>query len=106
MPDEPLIGDAFGALMAEQLKTGQAIEVVERDDGFIGATAATRYFDPPQRWIPLDVTAVDKCAGRVLDIGAGAGRAALAVQDLGLDVLALDTSPGAIRVCQRRGVRD
>ncbi|MGH3156612.1 MAG: methyltransferase domain-containing protein [Streptosporangiaceae bacterium] len=101
-----MIGDAFGALMAEQLETGRAIEVVERDDGFIGAMPAARYFVAPQDWIPLDVAALDKCTGRVLDIGAGAGRAALALQDRGHDVLALDISPESIRVCQRRGVRD
>jgi SAM-dependent methyltransferase len=106
MPDEPVTGDAFGALMADQLGGGQAVEIVERDDGFIGATPAGRYYLRPEDWHALDVAALDGCAGRVLDVGAGAGRAALAAQDRGLDVLALDTSAGAIGVCQRRGVRD
>ena len=42
----------------------------------------------------------------MLDIGAGAGRACLALQERGHDVLALDTSPAAVRVCRKRGVRD
>jgi SAM-dependent methyltransferase len=43
--------------------------------------------------------------GRALDIGAGAGRVSLALQDAGYDVVALDTSMGAVRVCRDRGVR-
>jgi SAM-dependent methyltransferase len=44
--------------------------------------------------------------GRVLDIGAGAGRHSLEAQSRGLDAVAIDISPGAIEACRRRGVRD
>ncbi len=106
MADKPETGDAFGALLASQLESGTAIEIVERDDGYISAIPAARYFDEPGGWPTLDVAAIDRCRGRVLDIGAGAGRACLALQKRGHDVLALDTSPAAVRVCRKRGVRD
>ena len=43
--------------------------------------------------------------GRILDIGAGAGRVSLYVQQKGHAVLAIDNSPAAIRTVRLRGVR-
>jgi SAM-dependent methyltransferase len=39
-------------------------------------------------------------------VGAGAGRGALALQERGQQVTALDVSAGAVEVCRRRGVHD
>jgi SAM-dependent methyltransferase len=43
--------------------------------------------------------------GRVLDIGCGAGRHLLYLQEKGFDVLGIDISPLAIKVCKLRGLR-
>ena len=64
------------------------------------------YFGAPETWSDRDRWAIERGGGRVLDLGAGAGRAALALPALGQDVVALDVSPGAFEVCRRRGVRD
>ena len=102
--DEQLeIGDAFGevllACQAAGGAQGVAHEVIERSDGFLGIADAAKYFRTD-----ADV-AFDLASGRVLDIGAGAGRASVALQDRGHDVVALDISAGATEVCRRRGVR-
>ena len=60
------------------------------------------YFSPPHG--PVWDWVVARVGHRILDIGAGAGRAALALQAMGRQVLAVDVSPGAVEVCRRRGV--
>jgi SAM-dependent methyltransferase len=53
----------------------------------------------------LERRALALCRGRVLDLGAGAGGHALALHRRGLDVAAMDHSPGACRVMRARGLR-
>lgn len=52
----------------------------------------------------LEQIALQACVGKTLDIGAAAGCHALWLQEKGLDVTALDTSPGAIDVMTQRGI--
>src|ERR1700761_6126978 len=54
---------------------------------------------PELEWIALQ-----QCRGRILDIGAGAGSHALALQRLGQDVTALEISPLSVAVMEERGV--
>ena len=104
-----VLGDAFGlVLMACQAAggvPGVAFELVERSDGHLGVMDAARYFATPEHWTETSRFALERATGRVLDIGAGAGRAAVALQEQGNDVVALDLSEGSINVCQQRGVR-
>lgn len=121
MNGEPRIGDVFGELLRDALAvdTGvgprplvggrlprPVIEVIERDDGLINGAPAAHYLAGPQDWQPYDHRAVDRVRGEVLDIGVGAGRIALRLQELGVPVTGLDVSPGALAVCRRRGVRE
>jgi SAM-dependent methyltransferase len=57
-------------------------------------------------WWERELLPLVRC-GPVLDLGAGAGRAALYFQQRGLlPVTAVDASPGAVEVCRRRGIAD
>ncbi|MCA1706915.1 MAG: class I SAM-dependent methyltransferase [Actinobacteria bacterium] len=99
--------DAIGQAMLDHLETGGGEEIVERDDGFIIATdGPADYFAPYEEWPQVEQQAMDFMGGRVLDVGCGAGRGALELQRRGHEVVAIDVSPGAIEVCQRRGVKD
>ncbi len=118
---EPRLGDVFGELLrdAYAVHTGigprplvggrlprPVIEIIERDDGLVNGAPAAHYLDGPEHWQPYDHRAVDRTRGATLDVGVGGGRIALVLQERGIPVTGLDTSPGALRVSRHRGVRD
>jgi SAM-dependent methyltransferase len=101
------IGDAFGRLLLDHLDGRDVHEIVERDDGLIMTGGRpTTYFAPFRKWFTMERRAMRLARGRVLDVGCGAGRVALHLQERGLEVVAVDVSPGAVEVSRRRGVRD
>lgn len=105
----PTIGDAFGQMLLDRMAAPELdaayAELIERDDGFLQTGHRGRYFAPYEDWHPAEQSLIDGLRGRVLDIGAGAGRVSLHLQDRGSEVVALDVSEGAIEVCRRRGIR-
>jgi SAM-dependent methyltransferase len=99
--------DAYGHAMLDYLETGEGFEIAERDDGFISISAGPEYyFADFIDWPAHQKRALESVRGRVLDIGCGAGRVSLALQERGLEVTGVDISPLAIEVCKRRGLRD
>lgn len=99
--------DAYGAIMLAALEGRGTPEIVERDDGFIEASNFHEaYMAPFRRWPAHNRRAMRFVRGRVLDVGCGAGRVCLHLQERGLDVVGIDISPGAVEVCRRRGVLD
>ncbi len=63
------------------------------------------YFSEYEDWNPVEKRAMELVKGRVLDIGCGAGRHSLYLQKRGFDVLGIDNSPLAIKVCKLRGLK-
>jgi SAM-dependent methyltransferase len=82
-----------------------AVMVIEREDGYRDEQSLSEYFTPPPEFSPFEKLALERCQGRILDIGAGAGRVSLALQERGLDVTAVDVAAPAVEVMRRRGVR-
>ena len=96
--------DAFGRLMLDHLEGRSGAEVVERDDGFIYLGAGpSLYFARYEDWRAHERRPMRSVTGRVLDVGCGAGRALLHLQERGFEVTGIDTSPLAVDVCRRRG---
>ena len=98
--------DAFGRALLAELEGGNQRVIVERDDGYIDTESVAWYFSEVRHWHSSERQALRHVRGRVLDVGAGAGRVALELQRRGHQVVAVDFSPLAIEVCQKRGVRD
>lgn len=106
--DEPRIGDAFGLALLDYLEHGSEARshFIERDDGLLEAVDTGVVFTRESEWSVAEASVAERARNRVLDVGAGAGRHALPLQEAGHDVVALDISPGAVEVCRRRGVRE
>jgi SAM-dependent methyltransferase len=102
---DPRIGDAFGGALLDRFDGRTAHIVIERDDGWVAVDHADYFSEPAADGLPWSWIR-ERLGDRVLDIGAGAGRAAIELQRGGTDVVPLDVSAGAIEVCRRRGVRD
>ncbi len=63
------------------------------------------FFRGEEEMPEAELLALQLCRGKILDIGAGAGSHALVLQQRGFEVTALEVSPGAAAVMQKRGVK-
>ncbi|MFD5543832.1 hypothetical protein ACFWIJ_40060 [Streptomyces sp. NPDC127079] len=83
--------DAWGQLLLDCHTAGLPrdayFEICERDDGYISGYDAVGFFAGPDAWPALDRWAVDQVSGRVLELGGGAGRWAVAGQGRGGEIV-------------------
>jgi SAM-dependent methyltransferase len=98
--------DLFGEVMLDAVKGRESIHYNVRDDGYSKQSSGEQYIAPFDDWHEAERLAIDYVRGRVLDIGCGAGRVALYLQENGLDVVAIDVSPGALEAAKLRGVEN
>ena len=64
------------------------------------------FFRGPADFYSFEREALERCRGRVLDLGAGTGVHSLALQERGLEVVAVESDPEACRILGERGVRE
>ena len=98
--------DPMGAAIADYFTKGRAAKLrvfsSQFDEDEIPAEQLFRTFDE----MPvLEQEALRRATGKILDCGAGSGCHALALQDMGKQVEAIDISPLSIETMQKRGVR-
>ena len=99
--------DALGHFFYDYFTKKVGQDIIERDDGLIDTDMGVGfYFGEYKRWTPSERKAMRFARGRILDIGSGAGRHSLYLQGKGLEVLGIDNSPLAIKVCKLRGLRN
>jgi SAM-dependent methyltransferase len=99
--------DAFGHEIYDYYHSKSGFEIVERDDGlFVPSFGPEMYFREYPDWPASEREAIWYAQSKVLDIGCGAGRHSLYLQNKGFDVLGVDNSPLAIEVCKARGLQN
>lgn len=102
-----MMNDPIGRAIADYFKTGKAPDIQINTNYTVGETMAPSVFFRSEEELPeIEAEALRLCRGKVLDIGAAAGRHALALQNRGLEVTALEQSEISVKVMQQRGVKN
>ena len=97
--------DAFGQMIWAYYQGKEVFEIWERNDGYISIDLPKTYLSEYEDWALHQRKAMEFVKGKVLDIGCGAGRHSLYLQRKGFDVLGIDVSPLAVKVCRLRGLK-
>ena len=79
---------------------------IERDDGRVETLPVGDYLKPLLQWDEQERLGIQHTKGKVLDIGCGAGRVLIHLQNLGHEVVGIDLAPGAVEACKKRGVKN
>ena len=98
--------DGFGMAYMAHYRGEPSTHVTERDDGHTREVDASYYFRSFEEWPEYEQQAIQESKGRVLDVGLGAGRHALWLQERGHEVVGIDVSQLALEVSRLRGVMD
>jgi 2-polyprenyl-3-methyl-5-hydroxy-6-metoxy-1,4-benzoquinol methylase len=100
--------DVLGHMLWDYFHHRDTFAIAERNDGFIDPEDPRIWFSKYEDWLDVEKKAMNYVRGRkVLYIGCGAGRHALHLHNRkeGFDVLGIDKSPLAIKICRLQGLR-
>ncbi|MGY5875307.1 MAG: methyltransferase domain-containing protein [Candidatus Thorarchaeota archaeon] len=100
------MNDVFGKIMRDAFEGKPSEHLVERDDGYGSESTGQQYVAEFDEWHESERLGIAKVKGKVLDVGCGAGRVALFLQQKGHEVVGIDISEEALEVARERGVRD
>jgi len=99
--------DIFGEALKGYLNGNPQYYLIRRKDGNSCRIDTCEYFSDYQDWNNCEKeTIMAHVQGRVLDIGAGAGRHSLFLKKRNLEVHSLDISPFAVNLMKMRGLKN
>jgi len=98
--------DVYGkGLLAYYKGKKDAVFTVESDIAETEEWPVSVFFRDYKDMPEIEKRALSKAEGSIVDIGAGAGSHALWLQEKEKDVTAIDISPGAVEVMNKRGIK-
>ena len=99
------IGDPIGRAILDYSKTKKPDDIIVSsdicEDDIIPIEVLFRTLEEMP---DLEVAAIERATGKVLDVGAGAGVHALEMKKRGCDVLAIDISKGSVEYLEKQGL--
>jgi hypothetical protein len=99
--------DAFGRALLDWQKGGTEPEIIERDDGKWDYGAGhDLYLAKFEAWPQCERKSMRYVRGPAVDVGCGAGRVALHLQERGVEVVGVDYSALAIDAARACGVKE
>lgn len=100
-----IVFDILGEAMLDYYSHGQTATLQVKSKEMETENQSLSYFFRDWDQLPpIEKLALERCSGRVLDIGAGAGSHALILHTQEKQVIALDHSMGCVKVMRMRGL--
>ena len=95
----------YGRAILDYFNGDISATITAKDEwGHKAEVPVARFFRQFEDFPEIEKKAIELCVGKVLDIGAGAGRHSLVLQQRGHSVCALDIVPDCVAVMKMRGV--
>lgn len=98
--------DVFGSAISDYYHGEKTARITVHSEDFEDTfILCSQLFRTVGKLPDLEKEALVHCKGKVLDIGAGAGSHALILQEMGMEVAALEISQEATEIMTKRGVK-
>jgi len=101
-----LAQDVMEIALRDYIKGVRDETFVHRDDGYRDREPIERYFKTYNDWTEVEKKLLDEIKGRVLEIGCNIGEHLRYLQEKGLYAVGIDISPGAVKLANKRGVKN
>lgn len=100
------MNDPFGNAIQDFYNKGKAPALKVKSNYTQGEEIVTSYLFRTEQEMPsLEKVALNKCKGKVLDVGAAAGCHSLILQKKGYNTTALEKSERAVEIMKKRGIQ-
>ncbi len=98
--------EPFALAIEEHLATGRPVYFGAAFNGRFQLRSTDEALVPVPRLQTIEEHALAHCSGRILDVGAGAGRHSLLLRERGFTTLPIDIEPRCVEIMHARGLTD